>query len=57
MKDLGKLSHFLVIKIVQNENQIALNQSSYDYNNCKPVSTLGDIFTKLLSADRFLKLC
>ena len=55
MKDLGELSYFLGIKVVQKDNTIALNQASFvkslldrfDFNNCKPVSTPADVNSHL----------
>ena len=50
MKDLGKLTYFLRVNVVQNENRIFINQSAYvnfllekfGLDKCNPVSTPAD---------------
>ena len=51
MKDLGKMSYFLGVNVVQDADRIFINQSSYaqsllkkfGFDNSKPVSTPADI--------------
>ena len=58
LKDLGSLSYFLGIKVVQQDNNISLNQASYvesllnrfDFSNCKPVATPADVNSHLEKA-------
>ena len=60
MKDLGKLTYFLGIEVVQKSNEyIWMGQakfcesllSKYNMNNCKPVDTPVDCNVKLTKAD------